>query len=332
MDSRGIPLLGQYDQTDLTDYLQKKTSVCESFSVPDILTFRNSNGERFYVYADKVIPLLISLVTEYRSQVKDACVARWVQLLKNFRQDVAMRNNEAFNKFVKEMCETEANNLYAILNASFMSALILDKKINDIQAGEIARLYPDGKQATYSDILMLSRVELLNDAKILLPFYYTLPIISSIIAFFVGRKKEPKIENKKEEQTVSTTKKIMKPKKTYKDVVASLAKEMLPQGLSMEEALQYYLDLWNNNLNTKLRDNLTEDVNSFIRDYLRGIQRTLPVSSVDRRRVEQLAETVVHADSLLKIKDRKALKTYTEIYILKVISTYFQETSTGKIL
>ena len=332
VDSRGIPLLGQYDQTDLTDYLQKKTSICESFSVPDILTFRNSNGERFYVYADKVIPLLISLVTEYRSQVKDACVARWVQLLKNFRQDVAMRNNEAFNKFVKEMCETEANNLYAILNASFMSALILDKKINDIQAGEIARLYPDGKQATYSDILMLSRVELLNDAKILLPFYYTLPIISSIIAFFVGRKKEPKIENKKEEQTVSTTKKIMKPKKTYKDVVASLAKEMLPQGLSMEEALQYYLDLWNNNLNTKLRDNLTEDVNSFIRDYLRGIQRTLPVSSVDRRRVEQLAETVVHADSLLKIKDRKALKTYTEIYILKVISTYFQETSTGKIL
>ena len=81
-----------------------------------------------------------------------------------------------------------------------------------------------------------------------------------------------------------------------------------------------------------MRVNLTEDVNSFIRDFLRGIQRTLPVSSVDRRRVEQLAETVVHADSLLKIKDRKALKTYTEIYILKVISTYFQETSTGKIL
>ena len=331
VDSRGIPLLGQYEQTDLTDYLQRKTSICENFSVPDILTFRNSNGERFYVYADKVIPLLISLVTECRTQVKDACIAKWVQLLKNFRQDSSMRNNEAFDRFVKEVCEVEANNIYAILNAPFMSALILDQKINDIQAGEIARLYPDGKQASYSDILMLSRVELLNDAKILLPFYYTLPVISSIIAFFVGHKKEPKVENKKEEQP-NKEKKNTKKRKTYKDVVGSLSKEMLPQGLSMDEALQYYLDLWNNNLNKKLRDNLTEDVNSFIRDYLRNIQRTLPVSSVDKARVEQLAETVVHTNSLSKIKDRKALKSYTEIYILKVISTYFQENSMGKIL
>jgi len=332
VDSRGIPLLGQYNQTDLTDYLQKKTSICENFSVPDILTFRNSNGERFYVYADKVIPLLISLVTEYRSQVKDACVAKWVELLKNFRQDVSMKNNEAFNRFVKEVCEEEANNIYAILNAPFMSALILDQKINDIQAGEIARLYPDGKQAPYSDILMLSRVELLNDAKILLPFYYTLPLISSIIAFFVGYKKEVKSENNKEEQITKTKKNTKQKKKTYKDVVISLSKEMLPQGLSMEEALQYYLDLWNTNLNKKMRDNITEDVNSFIRDYLRNIQRTLPVSSVDRKRIEQLAETVVHTNSLSKIKDKKALKLYTEIYILKVISTYFQENSLGKII
>ena len=332
VDSRGIPLLGQYNQTDLTDYLQKKTSICENFSVPDILTFRNSNGERFYVYADKVIPLLISLITEHRSQVKDACVAKWVQLLKNFKQDVSMKNNEAFNKFVKEVCEAEANNIYAILNAPFMSALVLDQKINDIQAGEIARLYPDGKQASYSDILMLSRVELLNDAKILLPFYYTLPVISSIIAFFVGHKKEAKQENNKEEQVNKTKKVVKQKKKTYKDVVASLSKEMLPQGLSMEEALQHYLDLWNTNLNKKVRDNITEDVNSFIRDYIRNIQRTLPVSSVDRRRIEQLAETVVHTNSLSKIKDKKALKFYTEIYILKVISTYFQENSFGKVI
>ncbi|MGP1437914.1 MAG: hypothetical protein ACTTKH_02440 [Treponema sp.] len=331
VDSRGIPLLGQYNQTDLTDYLQKKTSICESFSVPDILTFRNSSGERFYVYADKVIPLLISLVTEHRAQVKDACVAKWVHLLKNFKQDASMKNNEAFNRFIKEMCEAEANNIYAILNAPFMGALVLDKKINDIQAGEIARLYPDGKQASYSEILMLSRIELLNDAKIVLPFYYTLPLISSIISLFVGRKKEAKAENKKEEQAPAT-KKIVKQKKTYKDVVDNLSHDMLPQGLSMEEALQYYLDLWNTNLNAKLRNNLTEDINSFIRDYLRNIQRRLPVSSVDRQRVEQLAETIVHTNSLAKIKDKKALKSYVEIYILKVISTYFQENVKGKIL
>ena len=53
---------------------------------------------------------------------------------------------------------------------------------------------------------------------------------------------------------------------------------------------------------------------------------------MDRRRIEQLAETVVHTNSLSKIKDKKALKFYTEIYILKVISTYFQENSFGKVI
>ena len=291
--------------------------------MPDILTFRNSSGERFYVYADKLIPLLISLVTENRTAVKDACIAKWADLMRNFRQDASMKNDRAFNKFIKELCETEANNIYSILSSPFMSALVLDKKINDIQAGEIARLYPDGKQASYGDILMLNRVELLNDAKILLPFYYTLPVISSIISFFINRKKET-IEKKEDTpQKEVTSKKIMKKKKSFRDVASSIANELLPQGLSIEEALQKYLDLWNTNINAKTRANITEDVNSFIRDYMRNIQRTLPVSSLDKERVEQLADAVVGTNSLSRIKDKKALKSYTELYILKVIETYF---------
>jgi len=45
--------------------------------------------------------------------------------------------------------------------------------------------------------------------------------------------------------------------------------------------------------------------------------------------IEELLDILVKAE---KIKDKKALKLYTEIYILKVISTYFQENSLGKII
>ena len=323
VDSRGIPLLGQYNQDDLSEFLKKKTSICENFSVPDILTFRNSSGERFYVYAEKLIPLLISLITEYRTAVKDACVAKWVQCLRNFRQDASMKNDVAFHKFVKETCEEEANNIYSILTSPFMSSLVLDKKINDTQAGEIARLYPEGRQAQFGDILMLNRVEILHEAKFLLPFYYTLPVISSVIAFFVGKKKDVKQKTKENNSEKKTTKKIVKEKVTYKDVVASLSKEIIPEGLSMDEALQKYLDLWNTNLNPKLRNNLTEDVNSFIRDYIKSIQRKLPISSLDKKRICELAETVTGTNSLSSIKDKKALKAYAQVYILKVIQTYF---------
>lgn len=328
VDSRGIPLLGQYAQNDLTDFLQRKTSTCESFSVPDILTFKNSEGERFYVCADKVIPLVISLITESREAVKNACVEKWFSLLKSFRQDVAMKNDVAFHSFIKDMCEQKANNIYSILSSSFMQALILDKKINDTQAGEIARLYPDGKLAAYGDILMLNRVELLNDAKILLPFYYTLPVISSIISFFMGQKKDKNKKDKKQDakanielKDIDTRRPKKKKKITFRDVAQSLKKEMVPSGLSLEEALQKYLDLWNTTINKKARDNLTEDVNAFIRDYMRGIQRSLPVSSFDQKRVQELAKTVVESNSLAKIKDKRALLAYCELYILKIAET-----------
>ncbi len=87
--------------------------------------------------------------------------------------------------------------------------------------------------------------------------------------------------------------------------------------------MQNYLDLWNNNLNPKLRNNLTEDVNSFIRDYIKSIQRKLPISSLDKKRICELAETVTGTNSLSSIKDKKALKAYAQVYILKVIQTYF---------
>jgi len=325
VDSRGIPLLGQYTQNDLTDFLQKKTSTCENFSVPDILTFRNSSGERFYVYADKLIPLLISLVTEHRDAVKDACVAKWAALLRNFKQDPAMKNDVAFHKFIKEICEVEANNIHSILSSSFMSALVLDKKINDAQAGEIARLYPDGHLAEYGDILMLNRVELLNDAKILLPFYYTLPVISSIIAFFKGNGKKKKEKTKNEvinEKEEVTTKKVVRQKKvSFRDVAMSLEKTFLPEGYTIEEALRKYLDSWNPILKSKERDNLTEDVNMFIRDYMRKIQRTLPASSVDVERISHLAKNIVDTNNLAKIKDKKSLKAYTELYIIQLLET-----------
>lgn len=329
VDSRGIPLLGQYEENDLMEFLQRKTSTCESFSVPDILTFRNDDGERFYVATEKLIPLLISLITEYRTVVKDACVERWKQQLQNFRQDASMKNDVAFHKFVKDMTKIVANNIYSILNSSFMSAIMLDKKINEAQAGEISRFYPEGKLAPYGDILMLNRVELLNDAKIMLPFYYTLPLISSIMAFFMGRekgekkKKNGKTDGEGEGEEKKTRKVAKQQKKTFRDVALSLANEMLPDGLSTEEALAKYLDLWNTTLDKKARENLTEDVNAFIRDYMRGIQRNLPVSSLDRKRVESLAETVTGASSLSRIKDKKALKEYVLVYILKILQTSF---------
>ena len=66
-------------------------------------------------------------------------------------------------------------------------------------------------------------------------------------------------------------------------------------------------------------DNLTEDVNSLIRDYMRKVLRTLHASGFTPERISSLADSLVSTPSLMKIKNTPALKRYTELFMIKLV-------------
>ena len=322
-DSRGIPLLGQYTEETLQEFMKKKTSEAEKSGIPEILTFTNSLGERFYVLAEKIVPLLISLITDARKPIREACINKWHSDFVNFEQHDSMKNDAEFGKFLKSITAEAAPDLYALLNASFVSAMASSADLNDVQILEMSRIFPEGKIAPYQEILMLNRTELVNDTKILLPFWYTIPFIFNIIAFF--KKKNKAKQNKKSNKSNKTSKDTVsaKHKITMKDIAEKLESSFLTEGMSLEEALERKLDGWNQNLNPTARNNLTEDINSLIRDYIRGIQKTLSPSNFTEERIESLAQNLVDTPSLKKIKNKSALKGYAELYILKLVKKYF---------
>nr|WP_253685633.1 MULTISPECIES: hypothetical protein [unclassified Treponema] len=316
-DSRGVPLLGQYSEETLQNFMKEKTGSSEKYIIPDILTFTNSANDRFYLLTEKVVPLLISLINEARKPVRELCIKRWHEMLMNFEQDDSMKNDTAFNELLKEITAHSAPNLYGLLNASFILSIIADPRLNEIQAMEINRIFPAGKPASYNEILMLNRYEILSDTKILLPFWYTIPIISAIIAFFKRKKKVAQpVQPEKKETTYK------KPKQKLKDAAEKISTEFIPEGMTIDQALEKTLDEWNHTLGHPARENLTEDVNALIRDYLRGINRTLSFSSFTADRVRGLAKTLLESPGLLKIKERKALQDYIELYIIKLVSQY----------
>lgn len=317
-DTRSIPLLGQYTEETLKNFMKEKTTSSEKYIVPDILTFTNTLGERFYVLAENAVPLTISLINEARKDVYNECTKKWHSLLIKFEQDDSMKNERAFADLIRLFTADISPNLYGILNAPFVNSLLSDPRLNEIQNLEITRIFPDGKLAPYSQILLLNREEILNDVKIMLPFWYTFPIISSIIAFF----KRPRKQTEKQ-KTKQPEHKTIKPKLTLKDVAEGMTAKFVPAGENIDELLTRYLDNWNQNIDPKARENLTEDVNALIRDYVRGVQKTLSASNFTPDRVSSLAQTLVVSHSLSKIKNSKALQKYIELYILKVIKKYF---------
>jgi len=319
-DTRGVPLLGQYTEEVLQNFMKEKTAASGKYIVPDILTFTNTSEERFYLLAEKAVPLVISLINEARKPVRDECIKRWHNILFNFDQEEAMKTEAAFANLIRSLTAEVSPNLYGLLNAPFTVSLLSDPRLNEIQSVEINRVFPNGKLALYSEILMLNRAEMLSDTKILLPFWYTLPIISRIIAFF----KRPRNKQKDEKpKTKETKQQIAKPKLTLKDVAENIAGEFIPEGMTFDEVLKRYLDEWNQNLNTTIRDNLTEDVNALIRDYIRSVQKTLSSLNFTAERVRGLAHNLAETPSLSKIKNKKNLTKYIELYILKVVKKYF---------
>lgn len=320
-DSRGIPLLGQYEQSDLQDYINTSTSEANDYSLPDLLMFKNEKGETFFVLTEKVISLIIFLISQNRKKIRNELIRNWKEKLTNFDETDAMKNDTDFEFYIKELTRGISNNLYSLLEAKFLSAVASDRKIIETQPIEYSRIFPQGRLAPYSKLLILDRVETINDVKILLPFWYSIPFLYKIVVFFKGKHKK---ENKKQKVKTKETGEVKKQTTiSIQEQAKSLESKFLPDKQSYEEALERQLGNWNQNINEVLRNNLTEDVNALIRDYIRGIQRTLTPNSITAERIRELASRIVNTPSLKKITDKNALQKYSELYILKLLQRFF---------
>jgi hypothetical protein len=324
-DSHGVPLLGQYKDTDLETFIKEKTADNGTVSLPELLVFKTEAGGRYFILKNKVVPLVIKLCNDARKSIKESITTEWYKTLKEYGQEVAMKSQADFEKKLEGICRTRMPVLYAILTASFIPLLMMEgEDVND-QNG--FRMFDHGRLLPLSVLFMLDRQELMTDARILLPFWYTLPVISTIIAFF-RRPREPRETPKKTAKRVSdaddgsdkNAQETQQQKKAeLRGAVARIEKKLIPAGSTLEQELSAQLDLWNRTLNPDMKNNLTEDVNSLVRDYIRRIIKTFRASTFDEKRVAALAETLVDTPALLKIKNRDALLSYVQLYIIQLI-------------
>ncbi len=330
-DSRGVPLLGQYKNTDLESFIKEKTSDSSSSMLPLLLVFKTANGNRYFLLKEKVVPLVVKLCNDGRKAIKDSLTKEWYQTLSSYRQDEAMKSQAEFERKLESVCKSLSPMLHAVLTASFIPLLPLEATGAEVDSPNGFRMFDRGKLLPWSELLMLDRNELLTDTRIMLPFWFTIPILSSIVAFFRGPKKrkqkarvvrapEPELEELEAAPKGKTSKEIKEQRRAeLRGAAERVERKFVPEGSTLQNELSAQLDLWNRTLNVQVKDNLTEDVNSLVRDYVRRIIKSIKVSTFDAARVENLAQTLVDTPSLIKIKNRDALISYVELYILHLI-------------
>ena len=333
-DSRGVPLLGQYSEKDLQEYLLKATTESLDDKLPPLLTFRGVNGTYCYVQKSKVIPLIIRLCTDARETVRDLITNECHAKLKKFQPIPEFKNQDLFEKKLEASVIQTSPVLYAILQAGFLRSLYQEMRgMSELVTGHI-HLFTDGQLSPYSELLLISKEEIVTDAKIMLPVWYTIPGISWIMSLFMS----PPKHKQKKKTTHATQKKIfaenevpqfsptdytrdaqVSRKEELKKAAEDAEKKYVPEGSTLERELHSYEQTWNKMLSPQARENLTEDVNSLIRDYMRKILKTLRANNFTPERIRNLADTLVKTPNMQKIKDHAELHMYIQLYMIKLI-------------
>ncbi len=330
-DKHGKLLFGQYSEDDLKEALLKLSTESEDNTLPKLVVFKVASGTRYYIYKNKVISLIVRLCNEAHDSIKETLVNKWYEALLEYTKLPEMNNKDKFEKKLELLVEDNSPVLYALLTANFITLLSAEKNLDDSLS--TLQLFSDGKLLPYSHLLMLRSEDILAEAKMRLPFIYTIPIISWIIGLFRSKKIEKQKKEAKERKAMEeadpmavleNAEEEKKGKKSRHEALADKAKELaadfIPEGSTVDRELNFLTKQWNRMISKEAYNNLTEDVNSLIRDYTRRVCNTLTAQSFTKERIENLAQALVNTPNMQKIQEQKALTEYVQLYMIRLVS------------
>ena len=337
-DNNGKLLYGQFNEEDFKQFLVKETGEASQGELPRLLVFKVESGTKYYIYKNKVLPLTVRLCNEAHNAIEKTLEDRWYEQLYNYEVLPEMKKHIEFEEAVASEIRNQAPVLWALVNANFMTLLSYEKSSDENLDG--GRIYDGNELLPFSEMLMLRQADILAQAKMRLPFWYTIPVISWICSMFAGKKKSRKKTVNKAvvsgpdfdslpdgDETPNEVEEVKKSggnKKAKKDVLADMAKEIskefLTEGTTIDRELDFLCKQWNKMISKQASLTLTEDVNSLIRDYMRKVIHTLTAQTFTAERVRSLAKSLVKTPNMQKIKEEEALTSYVELYILKLVS------------
>ena len=327
-DSKGALLYGQYNEDDLKEFLQKLTTESENNELPKILVFKVETGARYFIYKQRVFQLVVRLANEAHDTIEKDLTDKWFNSLSEYSKLPEMKDKKAFETVLKDEVITLSPVLWSLLNANFLT--MLNYENDHSENANSFHIFSNGKLLPYSELLMLSNSSILSTAKIMLPFWHTIPILSWIMSMINSKKNEKKPRKKAikefsaddipDDTPKQSPGRYVHKKEAVIEAARNVADELVPSGSTIDRELDSYLKLWNKMITKEAHASLTEDVNSLIRDYTRKVMRTISASTFTVDRVRTLAETLVKTPNMQKIKENDALTMYVELYILRLLS------------
>ena len=324
-DSKGVLLYGQYNDEELKDFLKKLTTETVADELPKLLVFKIEGGESYFIYKNMVFPLIVRLANEAHDVIEKDLIDKWVKAFRRYERLPEMKDNKAFEKALKTEVAQKSPALHSLLTSNFL--MILNYEAD--HSSDSFAIFSGGRLLSYAHLLMLNNSSILARTRLMLPFWYTMPVVSWFANLFFKKKesdtsvnvlKNLSSENIAEDGTLSGSHKPVSRKEVIAAAAKKISESLISPGSTLDRELDSYLKQWNKMITKEGHRQLTEDVNTLIRDYMRKVIKTISAATFTQERVQSLAETLCKTPNMQKINGGDALFMYVQLYILRLVS------------
>jgi len=319
---KGVLLLGMYSPQELDSYIKRMTTESKDTMLPEWLVLNGKSGIQWLIKKDKYLSVCVKQLISTRPLIKKEITRRWTKALKRFQKEAAMENDPEFENLLSSCTVALAAPLAAMLRDQKLQWIYEEMENSPGIVPPAMRLFKAGKLLPLSTLYAIRRKDLLADAKYLLPFWYSFPIISAIVAFFYRlkqkRKKKPESESTElDEIPEAETESVH----DLRGIAEAIKSELIPQGQTIETYMEELESRWNRLIGELPRQHLTQDVQSLVRDHTRKMIKIHRAKKISRESVHESVQHIINVTpALCGLSNQDALCLYMELYMAQLLS------------
>jgi len=329
-NDRGVPLLDIYSQQDLEEYIKKAISEGKGDTLPRWLVLRDEKRSvRWFVKKERYLSVCSRMLYDTQQRIKETIIKRWTRLMLDYAKEPAMEKDDEFERLLEKQTYTVNPDLLTMLKDSRLMLVYEEMSREQGTAFQSSLLFKDGRLLPFGALYALSRRELLYDVKLKLPFWFSIPFIVAIIAFFRNLGFKPKAADQIGENDDGSSAVNEEPDNfRNKDIRRSarlIQAELVPPGKTLDEYLAELEERWLMLLNKKARENLLDDVQALLRDNLRSVRKVYKLKRITLDGLQEMIDILISRNPALKsLNDQESLHLYMELYTLKLFQDWFK--------
>jgi hypothetical protein len=375
-DDKGILLTKKYSSNRLNAFLKEKINVDDQQNLPEMLHLSLPNEREYYLYTSMVPKIVFNQQTRAQKTFREYYKNSWHSALLENDELSTMKDPEEFHKHVNNRLRERYPLLWSLLKFELIYLITQETSLEEAARHQMLDLVNTKEQTLkpLPEILQLDQKKILQDAKMLLPAWMSIPILKQIIILFrrlflgsefvermnvdsvdhegqfsvkkkkvrsqepngsstaitLGEKPESNARRSAESinkyneantpgSTSSSGANAKSQKQQFKRAVQNLEGEFVIPGKSLEMSLKALSDKWNPLIEVQAKKNLNEDVNSMCRDFIRGLKISFKKPPPSASAIREMAARLSKNGAFDRIKRKKELTQYIELYFLKVL-------------